>query len=160
MSVHIRHVAPDDIELMIALLDCFGEAFNDANTYSAYRSSADSLKRLLNGDSFIPLAALKAGEVVGGIAAFELKKFEQERSEIYIYDLGVRTGYRRQGVATAMIEELKMVAEARGAYMIFVQADTGMEDKDKAAIALYTRLGVCEEVLHFGIPIEVDNGVA
>jgi aminoglycoside 3-N-acetyltransferase I len=58
---------------------------------------------------------LQEGTVVGGLAAYELKKFEQERSEIYIYDLAVREEHRRQGIATALIGELKAIARRRGA---------------------------------------------
>jgi aminoglycoside 3-N-acetyltransferase I len=36
--------------------------------------------------------------------------------------------------------------------VIFVQADTGSEDE--AAIALYTKLGRREDVLHFDIPVQ------
>ncbi len=57
----------------------------------------------------IALAALKHGEVVGGLAAYELQKFEQERSEIYIYDLAVSAAHRREGIATALIQELKSI---------------------------------------------------
>jgi aminoglycoside 3-N-acetyltransferase I len=89
--------------------------------------------------------------VVGGIAAYELKKFEQERSEIYIYDLAVASEHRREGIATALIEKLKEIAAKRRAYVIFVQADTGIEDKP--AIALYTKLGRREDVLHFDIVV-------
>jgi aminoglycoside 3-N-acetyltransferase I len=95
---------------------------------------------------------LKNGNVVGGIAAYELRKFEQERREIYIYDLAVSAAHRREGIATTLIEELKQVAARRGAYVIFVQADTGVEDGP--AIALYTKLGVREDVLHFDIAVE------
>ena len=76
-------------------------------------------------------------------------KFEQERSEIYIYDLAVAAAYRRQGIATALILELKKIAAARGAYVIFVQADIG----DAPAIALYRKLGTPENVLHFDIGV-------
>jgi aminoglycoside 3-N-acetyltransferase I len=57
-------------------------------------------------------------------------------------------------VATAMIEELKKVAIARDIYVIYVQADYG----DEAAIVLYTKLGVREDVLHFDI--QPSNGTA
>ena len=76
--------------------------------------------------------------MVGGLAAYELKKFEQERSEIYIYDLAVHAGHRRRGIATALIEKLREIARARGAWIIFVQADIGEEDE--AANALYRKL--------------------
>ena len=42
---------------------------------------------------------------------------------------------------------LLTVLKERGIYVIFVQADQG----DDAAIALYTKLGVREDVLHFDI---------
>ena len=108
------------------------------------------LRRLLGGNSFIALAALKRG-VGRGIAAYELKKFEQERSEIYISDLAVASEHRREGIATALIEKLKEIAVRRKACVIFVQADTGVEDEP--AIALYTKLGRRKDVLHFDIPV-------
>jgi aminoglycoside 3-N-acetyltransferase I len=105
----------------------------------------------LGRDDFIALAAVRNEAVIGGLAAYELRKFEQERSEIYIYDLAVAAEHRRERIATALIEELKEIAAARGAHVIFVQADTGPDDE--AAIALYTKVGVREEVLHFGIAV-------
>jgi aminoglycoside 3-N-acetyltransferase I len=50
-------------------------------------------------------------------------------------------------VATGMIESLKVVAAQRGVYVIFVQADYG----DDPAVALYTKLGTREDVMHFNI---------
>lgn len=87
---------------------------------------------------------------MGGLAPYELRKFEQARSEIYIYDLAVDERYRRRGIATELILELKRIAASRGAYVIFVQADVG----DDPAIELYTRLGHREDVLHFDINVD------
>ena len=138
---------------MEAVLTTFGEAFQEVPTYAGARPGAGYLQRLLGSDYFIALAALKGGEVVGGLAAYELRKFEQERSEIYIYDLAVAEGHRREGIATALIRKLQAIGAERGAYVIFVQADTGIEDE--AAIALYTKLGRREDVLHFDIAVGV-----
>jgi len=135
---------------MEALLATFGEAFNEVETYSGNRPNGVYLQQLLGSDYFIALAALKDEHVVGGIAAYELRKFEQQRSEIYIYDLAVSAAHRREGIATALIGELKKLAAVRAAYVIFVQADIG----DEPAIALYTKLGVRKDVLHFDIAIE------
>jgi aminoglycoside 3-N-acetyltransferase I len=120
-------------------------------TYTANPPSADYFRRLLGGDTFVALAALKSGVVIGGLAAYELKKFEQERSEIYIYVLAVASAHRREGVAMALIQKLKEIAAKRRAFVIFVQADTGIGDEP--AIALYSKLGRREEVLHFDIPV-------
>jgi aminoglycoside 3-N-acetyltransferase I len=149
-SAEILRVTANDVNLMPALLTMFGEAFGDANTYGDQRPSEAYLRKLLGSDTFIALAAIKGADVVGGLAAYELQKFEQERTEIYIYDLAVAEGHRRKGIATALIRELQGIAAAREAYVIFVQADHG----DDPAIALYTKLGVREDVLHFDIPVE------
>jgi aminoglycoside 3-N-acetyltransferase I len=130
-----------------AMLSMFGRAFADMATYTARQPDDDYLERLLASSTFIGLAALADGQVIGGIAAYVLPKFEQARSELYIYDLAVDEKHRRQGVATALIAELRKVAAERGAYVIFVQADR----EDEPAISLYTKLGVREDVLHFDI---------
>ena len=156
VSFRVQRIAPEDVALMEALSATFGEAFEDVETYTRKRPAAGYLRQLLESDYFIALAALKNDEVVGGLAAYELKKFEQERSEIYIYDLAVGAAHRREGIATALIEELGRIAAARGAYVIFVQADTGVEDGP--AIALYSRLGKREDVLHFDIAVERSDG--
>jgi aminoglycoside 3-N-acetyltransferase I len=90
-------------------------------------------------------------EVVGGLVAYELRKFERPRSEFYLYDLAVDERYRRQGIATELIERLGRIGAAAGAYVIFVQADT----VDAPAVALYTKLCISIEVdvLHFDIAI-------
>ena len=158
MSFDILQIRPDHVALMEALLDTFGKAFDDVATYTKNRPSVDYLRRLLSNDYFIALVALKRDEVAGGIVAYELRKFEQERSEIYIYDLAVAAEHRREGIATALIGKLKQIATERGAYVIFVQADDGVDDEP--AIALYTKLGTREDVLHFDIAVEGRNGAA
>jgi aminoglycoside 3-N-acetyltransferase I len=135
MSFSVRRLAADDVGLMEAMMTMFGAAFGEADTYTGARPSADYLQRLLGSDHFIALAA------------YELQKFERERSEVYIYDLAVAEAHRRRGIATALIEELKAIAAARGVYVIFVQADRG----DAPAIAFYSKLGTREDVLHFDI---------
>jgi aminoglycoside 3-N-acetyltransferase I len=148
-SSSIRAIGPDDVPLMRRMLRMFGEAFGDMASYTSNPPQDAYLRGLLASTHFIALAALKGDDVVGGLAAYELNKFEQQRSEIYIYDLAVAESHRRQGIATALIQELRAIAASRGAYVIFVQADLG----DDPAIALYTKLGLREDVLHFDIPI-------
>ena len=147
-----RHqiAAVSDVAVLKALLAAFGEAFGEPDTYGARVPSDAYLGDLLGKPHFIALAALAGDEVVGGLAAYVLEKFEQERSEIYIYDLAVLEGHRRKGVATGLIRELQRTARERGAYIIFVQADP----PDEPAIRLYTSLGTREDVLHFDIPVD------
>jgi aminoglycoside 3-N-acetyltransferase I len=146
----IQRLESGDLDLMHGLLTMFGEAFEDVERYGSARPDAAYLARLLANETFIALVALSGGTVVGGLAAYVLPKFEQPVSEVYIYDLAVAEPYRRQGVATALIEALKPIAAAAGAWVIFVQADHG----DDPAIALYTSLGTREDVLHFDIAVD------
>ena len=149
----VQQLASDDEALMRSLLAMFGKVFSEVQTYCGNQPGAGYFRQLLASENFIALAALKNDAVAGGLAAYELRKFEQERSEIYIYDLAVAAAHRREGIATALIQKLKEVAVARAAYVIFVQADVS----DEPAIALYSKLGVREDVLHFDIPVQDSN---
>ncbi|MEM8970702.1 MAG: AAC(3)-I family aminoglycoside N-acetyltransferase [Pseudomonadota bacterium] len=144
-----RVLDPTEVSTVRELLDVFSEAFEDPQNYTSRQPSDAYLGKLLERDTFFVVVAEKAGKIIGGLAAYELVKFEQERSEIYIYDLAVLDGHRRQGVATQLIETLKHVAAKRGAHVVFVQADYD----DPPAIALYSSLGRREDVLHFDIEV-------
>ena len=95
------------------------------------------------------LVARINGTVVGALAGYELVKYEQERSEFYIYDLAVAEPFRRRGIARMLIEALKPIARSAGAWVIFVQADR----EDEPAVALYRSMGIEEAPLHFDIPL-------
>jgi aminoglycoside 3-N-acetyltransferase I len=143
----LRQLAPGDVALFRALNVMFGEAFEDRESYGDAPPSDEYLEALLRKETMITLVALAEGAVIGGLVAYQLDKFEQARSEIYIYDLAVDAGHRRRGVATSLVSQLRKIAAERGAWMIYVQADYG----DAPAIALYTKLGVREDVMHFDI---------
>lgn len=146
-DVLVRPLGADDGDAMRAMLDMFGAAFDDRDAYSAHQPDDAWLKQLLARDTFVAVAAFVGARVVGGIAGYVLPKFEQARYELYLYDLAVDESHRRRGVATAMLEALKRWAAERGIGVIFVQADRG----DDPAIALYSKLGSREDVLHFDI---------
>jgi aminoglycoside 3-N-acetyltransferase I len=144
-----RTLDSGDVPLLKALLRVFGEAFGETHTYQGAVPTDTYLTRLLSKDHFIAIVARDGEEVIGGLTAYVLDKFEQERREIYIYDLAVAESYRRRGVATGLIGELQRVAAQAGAYVIFVQADL----EDAPAIALYEKLGVRETAHHFDIEV-------
>ena len=136
-----------DVPRLKQLLAVFGEAFEDIAAYQGAVPRDTYLEAFLADERCITVVAMDDDAVKGGLVAYELPKFEQERKEIYIYDLAVKAAHRRRGIATGLIVTLKAIARARGAYVIYVQADRG----DDAAIALYEKLGVREDVLHFDI---------
>jgi aminoglycoside 3-N-acetyltransferase I len=139
-----------DIILMRQLLAVYAEVFDDPVSYLASPPSDAYLARLLARADFVTIVAVDAnGAVVGGLSAYVLEKFESERREIYIYDLAVLAAHRRRGIATALISELRTVGRAIDAYVIYVQADL----VDAPAIALYSKVGRREDVLHFDIDV-------
>ncbi|MBP2161528.1 aminoglycoside 3-N-acetyltransferase I [Asticcacaulis solisilvae] len=137
----------DDIALFRSAMALFGRAFDDADSYQDALPPDDYVHGWLGNPGNILLVATEGEAVVGALAGYVLQKFEQARSEIYIYDLAVDEMHRRKGIATALIEELKAVARECGAYVIYVQADYG----DDPAINLYGKLGSREDVMHFDI---------
>jgi aminoglycoside 3-N-acetyltransferase I len=143
-------LSSSDVSILKSLLKVFGEAFNDVATYQNAIPSDAYLQSLLVKPHFIALVAMRGDQVVGGLAAYELEKFERERREIYIYDLAVAEEHRRKGVATNLIKELQHIATSRDAYVIFVQADP----EDEPAIRLYESFGKRESPYHFDIPVE------
>lgn len=150
MDYTFATLTSSDTAALKDLLRVFGEAFEDVDTYQGAIPSEPYLRSLLATPTFIVVVARHGEQVVGGLAAYELRKFERERSEIYIYDLATAHDHRRRGVATGAINELKRVARQRGSYVIFVQADRG----DDPAISLYEGLGTREDVHHFDLRLD------
>jgi aminoglycoside 3-N-acetyltransferase I len=148
-AMRVYSLTPADIPALRALNEVFSRAFEAPEHYADHPPSDAYLARLLARDTFIALVAEEGGAVIGGLVAYELHKFEQARSEVYIYDLAVESRHRRRGIASALITHLQTVAAARDASVIYVQAD----NSDDPAIALYTKLGTREDVMHFDIAV-------
>jgi len=142
-----------DLRGMLAM---FGRAFDDLPTYTARQPDDAYLRELLASPTFVAIAALASDAVIGGLAGYVLPKFEQARSEFYLYDLAVDARWRRRGVATALIARLHALAAQRGIHVVFVQADYG----DDPAVALYTKLGTREDVMHFDLYARGDADAA
>ena len=149
-GIDIRQLDAGNLTLFESLMTMFGTAFEEPETYTGKRPGADYVERLLRNENFVALSAMENDTVVGGLTAYELPKFEQERSEMYIYDLAVVETHRRQGVATALINRVRAIGKERGAWVVFVQADQG----DVPPIKLYSRLGIREDVHHFDISVD------
>ncbi len=143
----VRVLGPADVGTLRSLLAVFADAFDDPERYLERQPSDSYLHDLLSGGMFLAIAAEAGTRVVGGLTGYVLPKFEQACREFYLYDLAVDHDHRRQGLATALIERLQTLAAERGFDGIFVQAHRD----DGPAIALYARLGVGEDVLHFDI---------
>ncbi len=146
----VRRLGAHDAERLRRLNALFADAFGDTETYLAQPPDPAWVQQTLANPQVIALVAERGDDVVvGGLVAYELPKLERRRSEVYLYDLAVAEAHRRQGIATRLIDALRAIARERGAWVVYVQADHG----DDPAIALYTSLGVREDVMHFDLPL-------
>jgi aminoglycoside 3-N-acetyltransferase I len=152
-SFKIRRLSTTDVDVLRALNAVFGEAFRERENYTGAAPPDTYLAGLLAKDHIVVLVATVDEQVVGGVVAYELEKLERQRRELYIYDLAVDSPYRRHGIATALIEELRQIALWRAVWVLYVQADYG----DDAAVALYEKIGVRENVMHFDIPVVTET---
>ncbi len=153
MTYQYLRLGPNDLQRVRDLLAVFSVAFDEPNTYLSAQPHDSYFHRLLSQSHFISLTAVNGDEVVAGLTAYVLDKFERQRSEIYIYDLAVSNAHRRKGMATALIRFLLDIAQSYNAWVIFVQADLG----DESAMKLYASLGCREDVRHFDIPVAMDS---
>ena len=142
-----RQLSAYDVEPLKELLTVFGVVFGEVQRHLTYIPDESHVRALLARPHIVALVAHHGENVVGGLVAYELEKFENRRNEIYIFDIAVAKEHRRRGIATRLIEELRAIGRERGVGGIFVQAERG----DKAAIKLYELFGKSGEPSHFDI---------
>ncbi len=112
-----------------------------------YRPAADQagfqdyFKSVLLGDEWDPLVAERNGKVVGYIVLREIERepdlLHCARHWLEIEHLSVAEGERRMGVATALLEQARLVARRRGIHRLKV----GVRAFNAPAVEAYKRLG-------------------
>jgi aminoglycoside 3-N-acetyltransferase I len=120
-----------------AMMDAVFREADDDDLPDANPLDNAYVARLLERDDFFVLAALEEGSVVGGVTGHVLPMTRSQCSELFIYDLAVRTDRQRSGIGRALVTELCDVAAALGITTSFVPAD----NEDAHAIAFYRSIG-------------------
>lgn len=99
----------------------------------SHEGAADTLGR---PGHVVLLARAADGSDVGFVSGVEMRHPDKD-AELFLYELGVDAGWRRQGVATALLAALRDVALARGCRGMW----TGTEADNAAALATYRAAG-------------------
>ncbi|MFK8009497.1 MAG: GNAT family N-acetyltransferase [Saprospiraceae bacterium] len=102
-KIKISRLQEDDYKLFIELIELLNEVFEESNSIA----SKKQLKRLLTKQDFYAIAAFKNDKIVGGLTAYELEKYYNDRSELYIYDIAVKTELHNQGIGKELMNYLK-----------------------------------------------------
>jgi aminoglycoside 3-N-acetyltransferase I len=125
----------------------FNEEFESPNlTYA----NADNIGKLLDTPKFVCFVAQIDNRIVGGITAYELEMYDREGSAMYIYDLAVSRQYRRLGIGSRLVREIKNDCKARSIEDLFVHADAA----DRHAVEFYKSIGgQPAAAVQFSLPI-------
>ena len=92
---------------------------------------------LLADERTIFLVAFDRDDPVGFLLAYELLRRRGDPSHLFVYEVGVDEGRRRQGVATTLFRELARLALAHGIRTGFVLTN----EANEAAMELYRSVG-------------------
>ena len=151
MKPVVRRLGEGDLAGFRAMNSVFADGFGeDGEHYRVAPVDDENALRWLANASHVGLIAEADGKPVGALAGYIFDKYEQSRRELFIYDLAVLESHRRQGIASALLEETRRIARAAACWTIVVQADVFPEDEP--ARALYRKFA-CEEITahHFDI---------
>lgn len=148
MNTTIKQLAADDLNEFSQMLRLFGEVFEMTDFKMPAKKH---LKKLLHSKNFIAFIAIDDNVVVGGITAHILPSYYSESSEVYIYDLAVKTNFRRKGIGKNLLLALTAYCRENNYKAFFVQAD----EADSHALEFYSATGgLPEKVVHFNYLVE------
>jgi aminoglycoside 3-N-acetyltransferase I len=143
MTITIKQLKPEDVVEFIGMLRLFEDGFEMKDHQIP---GEGYLSKLLSRKDFIVFIAVHKTAVVGGLTAHVLPSYYFQSSEVYIYDLAVKTTYQRKGIGRKLIQALTAYCRLRNYKEFFVQAD----EPDTHALEFYRSTGGrAEKVVHF-----------
>lgn len=122
-----------DRDLARALFSWMAEVFEE----ECEVLSDGYVDRLLAREEFWAIAAFDDDQIIGGVTAHTLPMTRTETSEMFIYDIAVRSDHQRKGVGRHLVADLQDRAAASGIRELFVPAD----NDDVHALDFYRALG-------------------
>ena len=146
-SFKILRLQENNLNLFIELVKLLNEVFKEYHTVG----SKEQLKKLLVNPEFYAVAVIKNDIIIGGLTAYQLQRYYNDKSELYIYDIAVKTELHNQGIGKELIRYLKGYAAKNGIETIFVEAHS----EDEQAVKFYeSTFGKSEKVDHFNYEIK------
>jgi ribosomal protein S18 acetylase RimI-like enzyme len=127
----VRRLGPADRDLAEVV-----DQINRASMEIGEQFTQDSLSEFLADDRNIYLTVHAGGQLAGTLHAIVYIHPSGHRY-VYVDEVDTDEGFRRRGVATAMLRMASRIARSMGAQAIWLGADAGNE----AAHALYRSLG-------------------
>jgi ribosomal protein S18 acetylase RimI-like enzyme len=127
--MEIRHMGPNDDGLV-----------TEAGVLFDSPALANATRQFLNDSRHHLLIAYDDGEPVGFVTGVEMTH-PDKGTEMFLYELEVSATHQRNGIGTALVTRLEMLARERGCYGMWVITS----DDNAAALATYAGAGAqCE----------------
>lgn len=121
------HLKPNHSRLFTHLISKFKER----------EISTEYAKIFLSNECNIVIAAMNEDEPIGFLLAYKLDRIDRGQTMMFFYEIEVDENFRRQGLASQMIEELKDICRAEKVYKMFVPTNKSND----AAMRLYAKTG-------------------
>jgi len=143
LNITIKQLTAADLTQFKQMLLLFANVFE---MHDHKMPGEGHLKKLLNNENFIVYIALHENEMIGGLTAHVLPSCYAESSEVYIYDLAVKTSFQRKGAGKKLLQVLTEYCGKNNCKGFFVQAD----EADTHALEFYRSTGGSpKNVVHF-----------
>lgn len=123
--MNIERIGPDDQDRVIAAANLFD-----------YPPRVAAINRFLAEPNHHLLIAYADNAPVGFVSGVEVTH-PDKGTEMFLYELAVNEGHRREGIGTALVEALGELARNQGCYGMWVLT----EDDNEAAGATYLKAG-------------------
>lgn len=151
MSIEIIKLGSNQVDLALQLFLFYQR---DDGIENPTQGSDKYLKNLLSRTDFHVIVAVENEKVIGGLTAYELRKYKDEEREMFLYEIAVEAEYRRKGVGRALIEYLQRICREKGIGVMFV----GALENNQPALKLYRATGGRgEKVVEFAYEIDLNN---
>ena len=125
MEITVKRLVDFDADLIQSIFEATGEKGVSPNP------------AFMEDQRNVLLVAYANGTTCGCIYAYILTSPHKPHPEMFLYSVDTFGNYRRQGVASALIEHMKSVAKENGCKEMFVMTN----DNNKAAMQLYEKTG-------------------
>jgi ribosomal protein S18 acetylase RimI-like enzyme len=86
-------------------------------------ASQSHLRQALSDESYYFIICLIDSTPAGYLSAFRFPNIDQDNLQVYLFEIEVGKPYRRKGIASGMIEELKGQCQADKVSLIWIGTD-------------------------------------
>ncbi len=139
-TFRIREAVPEDAPRLVPLFEAFyGEWFEETFTVEAVE------KRIRSVSGFETVLVAESAGRLTGFASLRLVPSLDPAPHSELTDLFVAEGFRRRGIASALVARREELARSRGATQVIVL--TGSSNRD--AMAFYRSLGYGDYAVAF-----------